>query len=124
MSVPDDALRKVLVQLQGQMQDLSRQHSGTRLAVQTKEREKRATTLTLREIERLPRAGEDAVSVYRGIGRMFMQESRNSVENSLKTKEKEIGEELSALSKKIKYLEGELNQAQSSLRDILQEQHR
>jgi len=76
--------------------------------------------LTLREIEALPR-GANGVTCYRGIGRMFMQESRNNIENTLKGKSKEVSDELVALDKKAKYLENEMGTAQGSLRDILQD---
>jgi hypothetical protein len=87
MSVPDDALRKVpspppapqsptnaallqvVVQLQGQQVEASRQLNTVRQQLNGRERERKLNTLTLREIEELPR-GAAAVTCYRGVGRM------------------------------------------------------
>ncbi|KAI5478497.1 hypothetical protein MNV49_005025 [Pseudohyphozyma bogoriensis] len=123
-SAADQKFREVLLQLQTQHEAASRQLSMVRSQLGGRERDRKVTTLTLREIEALPRAGPTAPACYKGVGRMFMQESRNNIENTLKAKEKEIGEEMTVLAKKAKYLEGEMQTAQGSLRDILQNQER
>ncbi|BGP01214.1 hypothetical protein NBRC10513v2_002165 [Rhodotorula toruloides] len=114
-------IRQVLMQLQAQQVEASRQLSAIRAQLNAREREKKLTTLTLREIEQLPR-DPSQTQVYRGVGRMFVQESRNNIENTLRAKMKESTEEVSVLEKRAKYLEGEITTAQNSLRDILQEQ--
>ncbi|BGP14328.1 hypothetical protein JCM10213_004456 [Rhodosporidiobolus nylandii] len=116
----EESLRKVIIQLQTQQVDASRQLQGVRAQLGARERDKKLTTLTLREIEQLPRDSNQA-GLYRGVGRMFVQESRSNVENTLRAKMKEATEDASVLEKKAKYLEGEIVTAQSSLRDILQD---
>ncbi|GAA5953287.1 hypothetical protein JCM21900_004474 [Sporobolomyces salmonicolor] len=116
----DDALRKVIVQLQSQQIDASRQLQTVRAQLTARERDKKLTTLTLREIEGLPRDSTQ-VQCYRAVGRMFMQESRNNVENTLKSKMKDSTEDVHVLEKKARYLENEIATAQGSLRDILQQ---
>lgn len=49
----------------------------------------------------------------------FVQVPRRTMENELKTSEREAAEELSNLTKKAKYLEKTLNEAQSQLKDIV-----
>ncbi|GAA6034835.1 hypothetical protein JCM8097_009324 [Rhodosporidiobolus ruineniae] len=117
----DEGLRKVVLQLQSQQVDASRQLQVVRAQLTGKERDKKLTTLTLQEIEQLPRDSNQA-ALYRGVGRMFVQESRNNVENTLRAKMKEATEDVSVFEKKAKYLENEIVTAQSSLRDIIQEQ--
>ncbi|SGZ16730.1 BQ5605_C020g09062 [Microbotryum silenes-dioicae] len=130
----DESLNKALFQLQSQYQEASRQIQIVRTQAQARERDRKMTTLTLREIEALPR--DPPVTCYRGVGRMllddpitvtsnrFVQESRNNIENTLKGKAKDVDDELNVLEKKHKYLESEMNTSQSSLRDLLQEVQR
>ncbi|SCZ93231.1 BZ3500_MvSof-1268-A1-R1_Chr6-2g08545 [Microbotryum saponariae] len=118
----DESLNKALFQLQSQYQEVSRQIQIVRAQAQARERDRKMTTLTLREIEALPR--DPPVTCYRGVGRMFVHESRNNIENTLKGKAKEVDDELNVLEKKHKYLESEMNTSQSSLRDLLQEVQR
>lgn len=57
------------MQLQAQQVEASRQLSAIRAQLNVREREKKLTTLTLREIEQLPR-DPSQTQVYRGVGRM------------------------------------------------------
>lgn len=55
------------MQLQGQYQDAQRQLQIVSQQTQSREREKKLSTLTLREIESLSQEGS---TLYRGVGRM------------------------------------------------------
>ena len=57
------------MQLQGQFQDAQRQLQVVSQQAQARERERKLNTLTLREIEALPK-DEGEATLYRGIGRM------------------------------------------------------
>ncbi|GAA6007029.1 hypothetical protein JCM11491_001483 [Sporobolomyces phaffii] len=116
----DESVRQAVMQLQSQQMEASRQLSGIRTQLAQRERDQKLNTLTLREIEQLPRDSHQ-VGCYRAVGRMFMQESRNNIENGLKQRTKHSQEDVGILEKKAKYLENELMTAQSSLRDILQQ---
>lgn len=61
--------RQVVMQLQMQHQDAARQLNTVRQQMAGREREKKLNTLTLREIEDLPR-GAEGVTCYKGVGRM------------------------------------------------------
>ncbi|ORY79281.1 Prefoldin [Leucosporidium creatinivorum] len=119
MSAPviDEGMQKVLMQLQAQYQDAARQLQIVRAQHNARQRDAKLNTLTLREIEALPT--DPPVTCYKGVGRMFVQEPRKSVEDGLKSKAKESSAEVAALEKKMKYLEGEMATAQGSLRDVL-----
>ncbi len=59
------------MQLQGQFQDAQRQLQVVSQQAQARERDKKLNTLTLREIEALPKdEGEGGATLYRGVGRM------------------------------------------------------
>ncbi|GAA5935604.1 prefolding complex chaperone subunit [Sporobolomyces koalae] len=116
----DDSVRQAVIQLQSQQVEAHRQLSIVRSQLAQRERDQKLNTLTLREIEQLPR-DSTRVGCYRAVGRMFVQESRNNIENTLKAKTKDSQEDVAVLTKKAKYLETEVATAQTSLRDILQQ---
>ncbi|KAK4703097.1 prefoldin subunit 1, partial [Phenoliferia sp. Uapishka_3] len=115
----NEQVRNVLQQLETQYNEARKALSITSQTLAGRERERRANVLTLREIEALPRGGKEAPTCYKGVGRMFMQESRNNIENTLKGREKEIAEAVNVLAKKAKYLQGEMATAEGSLRDLM-----
>ncbi|KAM0788342.1 hypothetical protein ACM66B_001483 [Microbotryomycetes sp. NB124-2] len=116
----DEGIQKVLMQLQQQYQDAARQLQAAKNQITARQRDHKMTTLTLREIDALGTADQD-VACYRGVGRMFVQESRADIQNSLRTRMNEFGTEVAALEKKIKRLEGEMSTAQGSIRDVIVE---
>lgn len=69
MSVPDDALRRVLQELQTQAITSTRAISQTRSLITTREREKKLLQLTRNEISSVDEAGKGE-AVYRGVGKM------------------------------------------------------
>ena len=66
---PLPSLPQALLQLQQRGQDASRSLSAVRAQLNARERDSKVTTLTLREIELLPREPGGA-TCYRGVGRM------------------------------------------------------
>lgn len=69
MSVPDDALRRVLQELQTQAITSTRAIGSTRTLITTREREKKLLQLTRNEIATVDEAGKGE-AVYRGVGKM------------------------------------------------------
>ncbi|TNY20854.1 hypothetical protein DMC30DRAFT_232022 [Rhodotorula diobovata] len=116
-----DDVRQALLQLQQRGQDASRSLAAVRAQLNARHRDSKLSTLTLREIQGLPRDPGGA-TCYRGVGRTFVQESRNNVENTLRAQNKEAEDDIAVLEKKAKYLENEIMTAQNSLKDILQAQ--
>ncbi|KAF7347493.1 Prefoldin [Mycena venus] len=114
MSLSDDTLRKILVQIQ---QTAVQSQRALNIAVQqttAKDRERRILQLTIDEISGI----QGDVNLYKGVGKMFMMVPRKEMEKELKDQEKELADDISNLTKKSKYLEKQFNDAQAQLRDI------
>lgn len=71
MSVPDDALRRVLQELQTQALTSTRAISSTRSMITTREREKKLLQLTRNEISSVDEVNKGE-AVYRGVGKMYV----------------------------------------------------
>ncbi|KAG7452134.1 Prefoldin [Guyanagaster necrorhizus] len=114
MSLSDDTLRKILVQIQQTAVQSQRALSLSQQQTQAKERDRRKIQLTIKELETI----EGNVNLYKGVGKMFMMVPRKEMENDLKAQEKELNDDINSLNKKSKYLEKQFNDAQAQLRDI------
>ncbi|KAF9469621.1 Prefoldin [Collybia nuda] len=114
MSLSDDTLRKILVQIQQTALQSQRALSVSTQQTAAKERERRILQLTIDEIGQI----EGEVNLYKGVGKMFMMVPRKTMEQELKNQEKELTDDITSLNKKSKYLEKQFNDAQSQIRDI------
>ncbi|KAG6817581.1 hypothetical protein H0H87_006958 [Tephrocybe sp. NHM501043] len=114
MSLSDDTLRKILVQIQTTAIQSQRAFQVTQQQASAKDRERRILQLTIDEINQI----EEDVNLYKGVGKMFMHVPRKTMEAELKSQEKELSDDISGLAKKSKYLEKQFNDAQAQLRDI------
>jgi len=114
MSLSDDTLRKILVQIQQTAVQSQRALNQCNQQMGTKDRERRKLQLTYNEITQL---AEDT-NMYKGVGKMFMMVPRKQMEGELKSEEKELTDDINSLTKKSKYLEKQFNDAQAQLRDI------
>ncbi|KAJ3856756.1 Prefoldin [Lentinula lateritia] len=114
MSLSDETLRKILVQIQQTAIQSQRAHTLTTQQTSVKERERRILQLTIDEIGAI----KEDVNLYKGVGKMFMMVPRKEMETQLKTQEKELSSDIASLNKKSKYLEKQFNEAQAQLRDI------
>ncbi|KAB5592058.1 hypothetical protein CTheo_4510 [Ceratobasidium theobromae] len=115
-TLSDETLRKILAQIQQTVSDSSRAISSTKAQSAAKERERRVLQLTSKEISEVPT--NTGAQFYRGVGKMFMQEPRSTIENNLKNQEKELTSDINNLAKKLKYHEKQFNDSQAQLRDI------
>ncbi|KAG5718999.1 hypothetical protein E4T56_gene20368 [Termitomyces sp. T112] len=114
MSLSDETLRKILVQIQQTAVQSQRALQITQQQTSAKDRERRILQLTIDEINGI----DENVNLYKGVGKMFMFVPRKTMESELKAQEKELADDIANLNKKSKYLEKQLNDAQSQLRDI------
>ncbi|KAE9409270.1 Prefoldin [Gymnopus androsaceus JB14] len=114
MSLPDETLRKILIQIQQTAIQSQRAHTLAAQQTSVKERERRILQLTIEEIGGI----KEDVNLYKGVGKMFMMVPRKEMEKELKTQEKELSDDISSLNKKTKYLEKQFNESQAQLRDI------
>ncbi|CAD6572351.1 MAG: hypothetical protein CYPHOPRED_004787 [Cyphobasidiales sp. Tagirdzhanova-0007] len=122
MSGQEEALRKMLQELQTQAITSSRSLSSTRTLLMSKEREKKLVQLTRGELGLLDEKNGDRV--YRGVGKMFVLESLKGTLGTLQAREKETSDDIVSLGKKLKYLENESAQAQAGLKEIFEHQKR
>ncbi|KAI0783391.1 Prefoldin [Abortiporus biennis] len=113
-SLPDDTLRKILIQIQQTAIQSQRALNVSRQQIAAKERERRILQLTIEEINAL----NDDVNLYKGVGKMFLMVPRPTMQKDLKSEEKELTDDITTLNKKAKYLEKQFNDAQAQLRDI------
>ncbi|KAL0569532.1 hypothetical protein V5O48_012432 [Marasmius crinis-equi] len=113
-SLPDDTLRKILLQIQQTSVQSQKAHQVSVQQIAMKERERRILQLTIEEISGI----KEDVNMYKGVGKMFMMVPRKEMEQDLQNQEKEITEDINNLNKKSKYLEKQFNEAQAQLRDI------
>ncbi|KAJ8587788.1 Prefoldin [Rhizopogon salebrosus TDB-379] len=113
-TLPDDTLRKILVQIQQTAVQSQRALNISKQQAASKDRERRILQLTIDEIQGI----QGDVNLYKGVGKMFMMVPRKTMEKELKTQEKELTDDITNLNKKAKYLEKQFNDAQSQLRDI------
>ncbi|KAF8314351.1 Prefoldin [Cantharellus anzutake] len=114
--LPDETLRRILAQIQQTAQQSSRNLSLSRAQIAQKEKERRILQLTMEEINLLPR--NDDVKLYKGVGKMFINIPRATMDKSLREQEKELSDDISNLNKKSKYLEKQYLEANSQLRDV------
>ncbi|THH19006.1 hypothetical protein EW146_g2065 [Bondarzewia mesenterica] len=105
---------QILIQIQQTAIQSQRSLSVTRQQIAGKERERRILQLTIDEIGSM----EGDVNLYKGVGKMFMMVPRPTMEKDLKSQEKGLSDDINSLNKKSKYLEKQLNDSQSQLRDI------
>ncbi|KAI0347993.1 Prefoldin [Trametopsis cervina] len=113
-TLSDDTLRKILLQIQQTAVQSQRALGISKQQLAGKERERRILQLTIEEIKPL---GQD-VNLYKGVGKMFMQVPRPTMDKDLQAEEKSLTDDINNLTKKSKYLEKQFNDAQAQLRDI------
>ncbi|KAI6031362.1 hypothetical protein BKA83DRAFT_383545 [Pisolithus microcarpus] len=114
-ALPDETLRKILVQIQQTAVQSQRSLNLTKQQCTAKERERRIVQLTITEISSV---GRDT-NLYKGVGKMFIMVPQKTMEQELRAQEKELTDEINSLSKKVlKILGKAVNDAQARLKDI------
>ncbi|CAO1623556.1 unnamed protein product [Parajaminaea phylloscopi] len=116
-ALPDEALRRVLDQIQMTLTQSHRQLSMVKAQRAGKEREKKGIELTRLGVESEAAQG---AKTYRGVGKMFIADSPDAIISTLKAQEKSVEDEMEALSKKQKFLEKQVADAQGHMRDFFQ----
>ncbi|CAE6485806.1 unnamed protein product, partial [Rhizoctonia solani] len=114
--IASNARSQILLQINQTIHDSTRAVSSTKAQTAAKERDRRVVQLTSKEISEIPTSS--GAQFYRGVGKMFMQEPRSTIENNLKNQEKELTNDINNLAKKLKYHEKQLSDSQAQMRDI------
>ncbi|KAK0555606.1 hypothetical protein OC861_000164 [Tilletia horrida] len=110
----EEALHKVLQQIQAQYVVSQRQLNGVRAQLQGRERDRKGAELTLKQIDEV----DTSAKFYKGVGKMFIMEDRDVVRKELSSREKEAKDDVANLTKKQKFLEKQVSDAQGHLNDI------
>ncbi|KAI5462929.1 Prefoldin [Mariannaea sp. PMI_226] len=101
MAIPNEALQKLVQEIESQAIVAQQQIGLARTQMTAKQREQRLVRLTLSEMTTLP---SDAV-VYEGVGKMFVSLPVDSLRKKLNSQTQSLEGEVDRLSKRLLYLE-------------------
>ncbi|MCJ1430080.1 hypothetical protein MMC29_007995 [Sticta canariensis] len=101
MSIPNEALQKLVQEIESQAKSAQREINVVKGAVATKQRDVRMLELTASELKQLG----PGTKVYDGVGKMFVFSPTAEVEKRLSSETAELKSDISNLNKKLHYLE-------------------
>ncbi|KPM44842.1 hypothetical protein AK830_g1701 [Neonectria ditissima] len=101
MAIPNEALQKLVHEIESQALAAQQQIGLARTQISSKQREQRLVRLTLSEMASLP---DDAV-VYEGVGKMFVSLPVDSLRQKLNSQTQSIESEVDKLGQRLLYLE-------------------
>ncbi|CAG8507976.1 5956_t:CDS:2 [Dentiscutata erythropus] len=114
MSIPNETLRKVLLELQNKFVEDNKKLTSVKTQIQTKERDKRLAELTKRELTTL----DSDTRTYKSVGKAFIKTDLSVLMTELDTRVIKAEKELNDLDKTKKHLERNVNESQNALREI------
>ncbi|XP_041864295.1 prefoldin subunit 1 isoform X2 [Melanotaenia boesemani] len=115
MAAPVDLeLKKAFSELQVKMIDTQQKVKLADLQIDQLTRVQKHAKLTHTEIATLP----DNTRLYEGVGRMFILQSKEEINNLLMDKQKTVDEKIKELEKKV-YLERSVKEAEDNIREML-----
>ncbi|KAF9104498.1 hypothetical protein BGX27_010070 [Mortierella sp. AM989] len=117
MSINEQALGKIVHDLQSKLQEATRMVASVQAQIQTREREKRLSELTIKELSSLQ---PDTVT-YKSVGKMFIQEPLTDLTSELAARAKEMEKDMEALDKKRIYWERNKTEAQGNLQELIRQ---
>ncbi|KAL2207144.1 Prefoldin [Sarocladium strictum] len=116
MSIPNEALQKLVQEIEIQAAAAQQQIGLARSQMTAKQREQRLVRLTLGEMETLP---ADAV-VYEGVGKMFAQLPVSELRQKLDRQTQDLVAEVERLNKRLLYLETTHKNSRDHIEQMLQ----
>ncbi|KAJ9107492.1 hypothetical protein QFC21_000946 [Naganishia friedmannii] len=119
-NLSDDTLRRILEQIQQQAVASQRSLSIVNAQITSKNREKKILELTTRQLNAIPR--DEQVKMYKGVGKAFIMQPRESISAEHAAQQKGITEDLSSLTKKVGIYSLNRPHAQQSLTQGLHRQ--
>ncbi|XP_070839419.1 prefoldin subunit 1 isoform X2 [Chaetodon trifascialis] len=115
MAAPIDLeLKKAFSELQVKMIDTQQKVKLADLQIDQLTRVQKHAKLTHDEITKLP----DNTRLYEGVGRMFILQSKEEINNQLTDRQKTADEKIKELEKKV-YLERSVKEAEDNIREML-----
>uniref|UniRef100_A0A1A8ESM5 Prefoldin subunit 1 n=2 Tax=Nothobranchius korthausae TaxID=1143690 RepID=A0A1A8ESM5_9TELE len=116
MAAPVDLeLKKAFSELQVKMIDTQQKVKLADLQIDQLTRVQKHAKLTHAEIAKLP----DNTRLYEGIGRMFILQSKEEINNLLMDKQKTVDDKIKELEQKKVYLERSVKDAEDNIREML-----
>ncbi|KAF2094545.1 Prefoldin [Rhizodiscina lignyota] len=115
MSIPNEALQKLLLELEQSAAQSQQQISAVKQQIALKGRESRMLQLTKGEVESLPKD----TKVYEGVGKMFVMTPADEVKQRLSTEDSELKSDVSSLEKRLQYLETTFKNSRQNLDKVL-----
>ncbi|KAK6510412.1 hypothetical protein TWF506_009520 [Arthrobotrys conoides] len=115
MSISNEALQKVLQEIETQAILSQQQLAVVKSQITSKQRDTRMIQLTESELSSLPAS----TKVYEGVGKMFIQEDTSKVKKRLETERNTLEEDIKGLKKRQTYLETTYSNASDHMNKIL-----
>ncbi|KAL1888622.1 hypothetical protein Sste5346_009414 [Sporothrix stenoceras] len=115
MSLSNEALQKLVREIETQAVQAQQQITIARSQVAGKQREMRLAQLTLKELESLP----STTNVYEGVGKMFVAEPVTGLNDKLGKQIKTLETDVEGLGKRLHYLETTAKNSQEHITQIL-----
>ncbi|KAJ3104466.1 hypothetical protein HDU97_009251 [Phlyctochytrium planicorne] len=109
MSLTDEHLREV------KLQNTSKQLAVIKAQITSKEREKRISELSAKELNALP----TTTPAYKAVGRMFIKKELKDLSQALTNKSKDADKESKALQTAATKLERDAKETEKKLQDVL-----
>ncbi|KAG0198994.1 hypothetical protein BGX28_007644 [Mortierella sp. GBA30] len=117
MSISEQALGKIVHDLQTKLQEATRMVASVQAQIQTREREKRLSELTNKELSSL----QPETVTYKSVGKMFIQEPLPELTKELSERVTEMDKDMAALDKKRIYWERNKTEAQGNLQELIKQ---
>ncbi|KAM9312560.1 prefoldin subunit 1 [Gastrophryne carolinensis] len=116
MAAPVDLeLKKAFTELQAKVIDTQQKVKLADLQIEQLNKTKKHAKLTSVEIKALP----DVTLMYEGVGRMFVLQPKENIENQLLHKQKVADDKIKELEQKKTYLERSVKDAEDNIREML-----
>ncbi|KAK7206667.1 Prefoldin [Myxozyma melibiosi] len=115
MSIPPEALQKVVQEIEARMISSQMELSSVRQQIAQKERDIRLKELALKQLREIP----PTVGVWEGVGKMFLNVPITEHIAGLETEKSSDQEQLKAMGKKLNYLEQTYKNAKKNIDEIL-----
>ncbi|KAK3383650.1 Prefoldin [Lasiosphaeria ovina] len=115
MSISNEALQKLVREIESQAMAAQQQISLVRTQLSSKQREMRLVQLTRSEISTLP----PDTAAYEGVGKMFVAVPVPELQDKLGSSMKEMEGEVEAMGKRLHYLETTAKNSQEHIERML-----
>lgn len=115
MSISNEALQKLVREIETQAIQAQQQISLVRTQLGSKQREMRLAQLTKSELSSLP----PETPIYEGVGKMFVSVPAPAMKDKLDSQMKEIETDVEGLGKKLHYLETTAKNSQNHIEAML-----